>query len=116
MPVIVAGYYMDFSTTRAIMAKLNIDDRGAQDDRLELSINNWLGENGKTTPLAGAIIHPSARDITNQEDGMLLMTGFVYDSFTADPIVEEGDKDRAVKAWAHRQTNWNGCHFGTTSA
>jgi hypothetical protein len=95
MPVIVAGYYMNFITSRAVMDKLKIHDRGTEDNCLEFLINNWLIESGRTTLLAGVIGHPSSP--VSQEGGLLLMTHFVYDSSTSNPIVEERDIDGAVE-------------------
>lgn len=38
----VAGYFLTFPTVRALMSKLEIDDRGVEEERLEFPINNWL--------------------------------------------------------------------------
>jgi hypothetical protein len=38
MAILVAGYYMSFVTTHAIMNKLNADEQGVDDLRLEFPI------------------------------------------------------------------------------
>jgi len=63
----VAGYYMPFTSTRALMDKFQISDRGVDDRRLEFPINNWLAETGRTYVLAGAISHPRKGE-RNKED------------------------------------------------
>ena len=72
----VAGYFLTFATTHALMDKLQIDDRGVEIERIEYPINNWLAERGKCNMLAGAIGHPITGD-PSREDGILIMTQFI---------------------------------------
>lgn len=97
MPMFVAGYFLTFATARALMHKLQIDDRGVEIERIEYPINNWLAERGKCNILAGAIGHPITGD-PSREDGILLMTQFILTS-QPNPVVKEGDRDLLVKEW-----------------
>jgi hypothetical protein len=98
MPTYVAGYYMTFTTTRALMAKLQIDDRGVEDEHLEHPINNWLAEQSRHNVLTGAICHPVTGQ-RDKEDGMLIMTTFLRVSRGDNPVVEEQERDIHVKDW-----------------
>jgi hypothetical protein len=93
----VAGYYLTYATVRALMSKLEIDDRGVEDFRLEYPVNNFLAEQGKYNMLAGAISHPVTGDPT-QEDGILIMTQFL-ETDESNPVVEEQNRDIRVKQW-----------------
>lgn len=98
---------MSFATTRAIMAKLEIDDWNYDDTRLEFPINHWLAENNRLDALAGAIAHPKSDAI--EEDGMLLMTRFIrrdHDSGSAITI-EERKEDISVKDWLTQEGGAN---------
>ncbi|KIM35951.1 hypothetical protein M413DRAFT_14247 [Hebeloma cylindrosporum] len=109
MPIYVGGYYMTFATTRRLMAKLQIDDRGASDDYLERPINNWLaGHQEVGHILAGAIGHPVTGQ-PNEEDGILFMLQFVEVQRQQvpggevprgeEPILQERKRDLRMKAW-----------------
>lgn len=91
---------MNFDSTRAAMAKLNIDTRKVNDLRLEWPINNWLAETSKLNILAGAIRHP--RYTSKEEDGILFMCRFIqaYCNEARDPVlIEEHSRDKEVKDW-----------------
>ncbi|KAJ7211030.1 hypothetical protein B0H12DRAFT_1242639 [Mycena haematopus] len=103
-PMFVAGYYMDFPTTRRVMAALNISDRGAPDDYLEFPINDWFAQHldtdlGGTIVLAGAI--PELPNVNGQETGMLLMTQFLQ--MPRERLVVEKVRElpssKAVREW-----------------
>ncbi|KAF8908469.1 hypothetical protein CPB85DRAFT_1562773 [Mucidula mucida] len=99
----LAGYYMDFATTRALMEFYEIPDKGVQDKHLDHPLNDWLAEKRKYTVLAGTIRHPSkGSDIV---DGMLLVTQQVWYKNTTKrraaslPPPAERDIDVRVKQW-----------------
>ena len=48
------------------MNKLEIDDHGVEEERLEFPISNWLAEQGRCNILAGAIYWPSCHWQTEQ--------------------------------------------------
>ena len=58
IPTYVAGSYMTFATTRALMDGFQIDDCGVEDERLEYTVNNWLAEQGRYHVFAGATLGP----------------------------------------------------------
>lgn len=97
-PVFVGGYYIDFETTRSLMAKLEIGDWNYADWKLEQPINNWLFEQKKLHILAGAVKHPKipkAAEPRYDVDGILLMTRFTS---SLGPI-KARPKDKLVKRW-----------------
>jgi hypothetical protein len=94
----VAGYFMTFATIRALLNKLEIDDRGVEEERLEWPINNWLAEQGRLNMLAGSIGHPVTGK-PDKDDGILLMTQFLFTGWESNPVVQENDRDIRVKEW-----------------
>ena len=98
MPTCVAGYYMTFPTTRALMDQLEINDRGVDNKRLEFPINNWLAGRGILHVLAGAIGHPVTGQF-DKEDGILIMTKFLQIPRGSNPVVQEQERDISVKDW-----------------
>ncbi|KAF5375433.1 hypothetical protein D9615_007917 [Tricholomella constricta] len=98
--VFVAGYFTDFVSTRAAMARLGISDCDVGDIRLHFPLQNWLAENHKLDVLPAVIAYPPGEyDAT----GVLFMTQFKegYCNENQDPLpnVHERPRDRAVKEW-----------------
>ncbi|KAF9018138.1 hypothetical protein BDZ89DRAFT_1074168 [Hymenopellis radicata] len=104
MPVAhLGGYYMDFTTTRALMEFYDIPDKGVENDRLDYPLNDWLAKNNKVEVLAGTIMHPSKG--SEVEDGVLLITQQVWYKSISRPRamslapLPERDVDVRVKQW-----------------
>ncbi|KAI0926575.1 hypothetical protein AcV7_005470 [Taiwanofungus camphoratus] len=96
----ISGYFMSFSTARALATRLGIQvDRSTnpeQDElRMEHPFNGWLFETQRLHMKAAVVDHP--RDAG--EMGFALFTSFIeFDG--ADPgKTEEGNNDRSVKRW-----------------
>jgi hypothetical protein len=62
----VVSYFLTFATIRALMDKLEIDDRGVEEERIEFAINNWLAEQSDLMQYARRCYWPSRHWQTEQ--------------------------------------------------
>jgi len=107
MSMFVGGYFLTFDTIRALLNKLEIDDRGVPEWRLEMPINNWLAEQGIVSMLAVAIVHPVAGK-PDKVHGIFFMLQFLETSRLKrsrvkpelNPVLHRNDRDICVKKLA----------------
>ena len=92
-----AGYLIGYQDVRAIMAKLEIPDKGVEDVILKYPIDDWLAKKKRRRILCVTVGNPCTGFI---DDSLLLVTHIrvVRQSQNAEPLVEE-ERDRYVKKW-----------------
>jgi hypothetical protein len=94
----LGGYFVNFSTTRKIAQRLNIDvgeDTFFSNTHMEWPINNWLHDNGKLHIKAAVIRWP----LKVGEHGVFFMCRFrEVDGPAPDDFIEE-EKDLEVRKW-----------------
>ena len=96
----VAGYLVSYSDTRAIMANLQIPDKGVDDIFLHRPINDWLAKTKRYKIVCTTVGHIYA--LYTDANGVLIITHIrsVRRRQSQDgETLAERDKDEHVKRW-----------------
>ncbi|KAI0943258.1 hypothetical protein AcW1_002469 [Taiwanofungus camphoratus] len=96
----ISGYFMSFSTARALATCLGFQadqERNPKENEIhmEYPFNDWLFDTQRLHMKAAVVDHP--RDTS--EMGLVLLTSFIEFDHTDPGETEEGEKDRSVKRW-----------------
>ena len=96
----VAGYFISYSDTRAIMDNLQIPDKGVEDLMLKFPINDWLAKTKRFNIVCTTVGHVYSG--YKDAEGVFLITHIKTirrgRSQNTETLVER-DKDKYVKKW-----------------
>ena len=97
---LVAGYFVSYPDTRAIMDKLQIPDKGVDDIMLKHPINDWLAKTNRYEIVCTTVGHIYSGYKDAECVFLITRIKIVHPSRsqTAETLVER-DKDKYVKKW-----------------